>query len=382
MESFFRHAFLRVFCLGLAFGMTPMKHARATDMAGMAGMATSLGMAGMSIAALDTGGSVADCACMATSTKCPTGVAGHCMMLGLNVVSIGLMAMMMFSGEESEAATTGDPTDPTIPPGGGGGTPPPNFDSNMCAGAAATSYLCTGGAFDLDKVDTGIEDFKDLYETGKLDVPNGDKHLVALTKAREALGNIKAGLPPGVTQSELSGLIAEASEGMEGLGGGALGLAGLAGGGGGGPGGGEGANGGEDGAYGSAGDGADWDEMAGGEGGLGKAGKGKKGKNTRTGPNDAVLGAVTWNGSLDMVDANTGKSLTLWQRATRRYQGDKEGARAFTMARIEHIRSQAHKRLAQAEKSKAPVVAARKPASLATPPPVAPPPSISVKGAK
>jgi hypothetical protein len=119
------------------------------------------------------------------------------------------------------------------------------------------------------------------------------------------------------------------------------------------------------------------------DGGLGKAGKNKNGKGKLAGPSDSVLGNVTWNGSLDMIDAESGKSLTLWQRATRRYQGDKDGTRAFTMARVEYIRSKALKRMAAQEKSKSvPVASARKPASVASPPPVAPPPSVAVKGAK
>ncbi len=63
------------------------------------------------------------------------------------------------------------------------------------------------------------------------------------------------------------------------------------------------------------------------------------------GPVDTTgLGKVLWNGKLDMVDDETGKSLTLWQRATRRHQGDK-GTRAFILARMEYLRQGAKKKL-------------------------------------
>ncbi len=72
---------------------------------------------------------------------------------------------------------------------------------------------------------------------------------------------------------------------------------------------------------------------------------------------DGSLVDVEWNGMLDMLDRNTGKSLTIWQRATRRYQGGPKGKRALMMARFEHIRKTA---LAQRKSQKGTPVALRK----------------------
>lgn len=59
------------------------------------------------------------------------------------------------------------------------------------------------------------------------------------------------------------------------------------------------------------------------------------------GPKDrSGLGKTLWNGLLDMLDETSGKSLTLWQRVTRKYQGDR-GHRALAMARMELIRNKA-----------------------------------------
>ncbi len=67
-----------------------------------------------------------------------------------------------------------------------------------------------------------------------------------------------------------------------------------------------------------------------------KAGKHKAGPADRSG-----LGKARLNGGLDMLDDETGKSLTIWQRATRRYQGDSRGSRALFMAKMEYMRKKA-----------------------------------------
>jgi hypothetical protein len=77
-------------------------------------------------------------------------------------------------------------------------------------------------------------------------------------------------------------------------------------------------------------------------------GGGRERGNDKVGPVDAKLNPVEWNGGLDMVDSETGKSLTIWERATRRYMGTPEGKRGFTMARIEHLRKQSNPKLAKA----------------------------------
>jgi hypothetical protein len=70
----------------------------------------------------------------------------------------------------------------------------------------------------------------------------------------------------------------------------------------------------------------------------------------RVGPASTVgLGnAIPLNG-LTMVDELTGKELTLWQRATRRYQGE-QGSRALRLARVEFTRQEVKARKLALEK--------------------------------
>ncbi len=72
-------------------------------------------------------------------------------------------------------------------------------------------------------------------------------------------------------------------------------------------------------------------------------------------------------GSLQMFDDQSGRPLTLWQRATRKYQGAPEGKRAYILAKMEFIRAQALHRqqlqLAAKTKTEPPGVK-RAPASL------------------
>jgi hypothetical protein len=97
---------------------------------------------------------------------------------------------------------------------------------------------------------------------------------------------------------------------------------------------------GKKGAGGSGGDG-----MGGGAyGGFGGGGAVKAGPADRSG-----LGSALSVNELNMIDEATGKKLTIWQRATRRYQG--EGSRrALMMSRAEFIRKEAGLRVAQGEK--------------------------------
>jgi hypothetical protein len=91
-------------------------------------------------------------------------------------------------------------------------------------------------------------------------------------------------------------------------------------------------------------------------GGSGSDGKGKGNSHI-----DGSLVDTDWNGLLDMIDSNSGKSLTLWQRATRRYQGGPKGRRALTMARMEHIRKTAIAKLKSQKGTPSAAVALRKP---------------------
>ncbi|MEO6460028.1 MAG: hypothetical protein ABIO95_06235, partial [Bdellovibrionota bacterium] len=98
--------------------------------------------------------------------------------------------------------------------------------------------------------------------------------------------------------------------------------------------------GGGDGTGGSVG----WATTNGGKGGAFGGSGGAGG----VGPTGAYLDATLWNGQLDAIDPNTGKSLTLWQRATRRYMGTPDGQRGYTLARIESLRKKATQKIAAA----------------------------------
>lgn len=97
--------------------------------------------------------------------------------------------------------------------------------------------------------------------------------------------------------------------------------------------------------------------------GASGGGGGSGGVGSTVGPKDrSGLGKTVWNGLLDMLDDATGKSLTLWQRATRRYQGER-GQRALLMARMEMIRNRGRKLAMERQsalKSKSVVKAAKK----------------------
>jgi hypothetical protein len=81
----------------------------------------------------------------------------------------------------------------------------------------------------------------------------------------------------------------------------------------------------------------------------------------QVGPTGAYLDKTEWNGALDQIDPRTGKSLTLWQRATRRYMGTPDGQRGYTLARIEGLRQQSIRKLAEASAPKPAKVAKKEP---------------------
>ena len=81
-----------------------------------------------------------------------------------------------------------------------------------------------------------------------------------------------------------------------------------------------------------------------GSGGDGWGGFSFAASGGKVGPSDrSALGNARAFGSLELVDEESGKSLTLWQRATRKYQGEDGGKRAYILAKMEFIRSQALK---------------------------------------
>jgi hypothetical protein len=111
-----------------------------------------------------------------------------------------------------------------------------------------------------------------------------------------------------------------------------------------------------------------FDASAGGGFGLGTGGRPASPVDTKG------LGGIVFDGSLNVIDSDTGNSLSLWERATRRYQGESLfKGRAVMMARVENIKKLARvaaqekrdgKKAAKASKvSLAPKKAADKPKS-------------------
>jgi hypothetical protein len=91
----------------------------------------------------------------------------------------------------------------------------------------------------------------------------------------------------------------------------------------------------------------------------------RKGKTNTIGHTNATgLGNVQLNNLLDMSDSETGRSLTIWERATRRYYG-KNNDRLLFLARLEFIRQEAAQKL---KKSSAPPLAVATPSEKKTPP--------------
>jgi hypothetical protein len=68
------------------------------------------------------------------------------------------------------------------------------------------------------------------------------------------------------------------------------------------------------------------------------------GSKVKAGPdNRKGLGKASIKNGLTMIDDETGQELTIWERATRRYQGGPEGRRALSLARMEWMRQEAAK---------------------------------------
>ncbi len=310
------------------------------------GQATSLISAGMGVAMIgiagaDVGRASEGCAkwqaCIAApghSKATPCGIAqthessntptsGACWQLGMNVLAIAGGALSVVSSLMSMGAQKGggrstsggpgyltaNPTDPLIKQLG-------CIDLANCGcgpNEAATNPMCSPDG--LDKIKADIENAKSLYATGEIPLPEGktpEGMLGELDNALAELGKAESALATG----DLGDIAATDGLG-NGRGTGKKGAGGMGGG----------------------------DGMGGGAyGGFGGGGAVKAGPADRSG-----LGSALSVNELNMIDEATGKKLTIWQRATRRYQG--EGSRrALMMSRAEFIRKEAGLRVAQGEK--------------------------------
>ncbi len=266
-------------------------------------------------------------------------VAGACTGMTIDVLTITAGVATLGLSVYSMLQTDGDGGGGDPPPGICDTTPKPDFcttdnnptpdnsDSQLCRTApelcncsgpsAATNPVCNPDAITKD-----IPRIKSDIERGIISPPDGKSKedffndLDNLAKDLGTLNGIATGALPDSAIAELSSI--------KGSGFNSAGRAGA----------------------GDAGAG-DFNEDSGfsngssGGGLLGAFGSGSK----TVGPADTTgLGRALFDGLLNLIDAATGKDLTVFQRNTRRLQSfEDKGKRAFAMARIEQIRQAALK---------------------------------------
>jgi hypothetical protein len=252
-------------------------------------------------------------------------------MMGSNVASMALgIAQALSASESQNAVTATDVKDYKAKPGSRASAPSiPSVFAAECAKPNPPKYLCTPNGLNDAKTDLNMLD--ELTKTGQVVLT--PEQQAGLDTAKANIDKLIAGDTKGVLESDGNQFsdYASASAGRagaaipKGIGNGS-----------------EGGTGGSVGWVGSTSGG-----LNGRGGGLGK-----------TGPTGAYLDKTDWNGQLDMINPNTGKSLTIWERATRRYMGTPDGQRGYTMARIESLRKKSTQTIAaEAEKPKEKAVA-------------------------
>lgn len=295
--------------VALLFSIGTIQNTHALDGQQMGQISSGLGMGMMGMAMADTAGSGGDCLCMMKTppTPCPKPPAGFCVMMGLNIAAAIAAMIPTKTGANSASKLAGF-----------NGVPDPNtnFDPNTnltdqfcsgshdpmcdCSGAnASTNILCGPAA--IKNVQDLLNANRDKITNGSMAIPDGTTAadmLAGIDKASSGLSSLLDGKIPGVDTGDLGASMSDLKEG----GGGKTGYDTLAGG----------------------------SDSSGGFDAFGL--KGKAGPNDRTG-----LGKISYANGLDVVDEATGKSLTIWQRLTRRMQGD-GGSRAYLMAKVEYIR--------------------------------------------
>ncbi len=270
-----------------------------------------------------------------------------CAMIGLNIAAAIASMIPISSGQETANAVDGTGKfkdrskkfDPNLPLANVLNCPAGNPACDCSSPSANLNMLCGKAA--LENLKGQLSNVKGQLTQGTLNAPEGqtaEDMLSAIDNANAGLDSLLNGEIPG------SG-VETASIGDVGTGG---------------KGSGSGKNG-SDVLYGGSGSASDFDMLSAMGGGNGKAG-----------PSDrSGLGRIFFNGGLDAIDEATGKSLTIWQRSTRRYQGDEKGSRAFLMAKVEVMRKLASKGQTMAKAGEAPLkapAASRAPASAKLPP--------------
>jgi hypothetical protein len=263
----------------------------------------------------------------ANSMPCSQGVTMSCMIIVTSLASIVLSTMTAGSAADTQDAVTAMNAGGYKAPRGGLSSFP--AIASECAKPNPPKYLC--GTKGLEEAKTDLNMVDNLAKTGQIVL--SPEQQTDLDTAKGNIDKLIAGATKGGLESDGNQFsdYASASAGRagaaipKGIGNGS-----------------EGGTGGSVGWVGSTSGG-----LNGRGGGLGK-----------TGPTGAYLDKTDWNGQLDMINPNTGKSLTIWERATRRYMGTPDGQRGYTMARIESLRKKSTQTIAaEAEKPKEKAVA-------------------------
>lgn len=258
--------------------------------------------------------------------------------MGSNIASIAQALMQAMSAGGSKGAVQGsegynydpddykfdwDPSDPSVPPILGGNNPD---DGWGCNGPNPPAYICDSN---------GLDDLDD--DLSKIPFENAGmtpQQIQEVNAAKKSIGALKAGDMAGALSALGQDISALAKNGgsLSGSGDSHLGPPGTRG------------------FASAAGLNANYSGVAGGAVGM-TAGGGKAAR--RVGNIDIYLDETEWNGELDAINSLSGKSLTLWERATRRYMGTPEGKRGFTLANIESIRYRNTPQYAKEEQRKA-----------------------------
>jgi len=308
---------LKVTLLFILAAVTPARAQMDGKVMGQLTQGLAIGMMGTAMG--DAAGSGVDCACLMKipPTPCPMGVAGHCAMLGLNIAAALASLIPQGSGASEAAALTNTPINT--------GTYDRNFDPSKnlgsvvcanandpicnCSGANASSNILCGPDA-IKKVQAEVIKQKENLQNGNLPIPENstfDALVAGFEKAEAGLNDLLKGKMPSYSDID-SGNLGESVAGSHaGSNGKSLGSEILAGG--------------------SSDFQFDLNSL--------QAGKHKFGADDKAG-----LGKASIVNGLDIQDDETGKSLTIWQRLTRRMNGDERASRAYFLAKMEYLRRQ------------------------------------------
>jgi hypothetical protein len=325
--------------LGLSLVLSssqPLPARAELDAAAIGNGVSALGTTMMTIAIIDSMGSGASCSCVvSTGTECPKGVAMMCGMMGLNILVAIASLIPIGSGQDTAASVAGGTPnlgelagfDPDQPLAGLVGCPNGSPACDCSGPSASMNILCGRGS--LENVKAQLGQIATDIQAGTLPIPDGQTPeglLSSIQDANAGLDSLLNGQIPGVESASIG----------DSIGGGK-----------------------------SSGGGKAGTEILGGGFDTSFAnGAGPK----KAGPADrAGLGKISLINGLDAIDEETGKSLTIWQRLSRRTQGDEQGSRSFLMAKIEAMRKQASKKQPATLASSKPIVPAPRAPTSAVP---------------